>query len=116
MKKDKHDFRIIDESFGLPTSLANILNLIGYVTMAFPFALIIGSLFLEIWAVNVLVDFLAAVLSAGAIVLPVVGAAFKLVFGLVAARSMYLTITVLPPFVPVFIDHVRTELRRDLDL
>jgi hypothetical protein len=84
--------------------------------MAFPFALIIGVLFLEIWAVNVLMDFLAAILWEGGTVLPVVGAALKLVFGLVAARSMYLTITVLPPFLPVLIDHVRTELRKDLDL
>lgn len=116
MKKDEDDFRIIDESFDLPAFVANVVNFFGYVTMALPFALIVGALLMNIWAVNVLIDFLAATLSIGASILPVIGIALKLVMVLVAARSMYLTITVLPPFLPVWIDHVRKGLRKDLDL
>ena len=115
-EKDMHDFRIIDESFGFPDIVMVVLNLIGYTTMALPFAAIVGFLFLEMWIVNTLGDLIAADFVTVATVVPIVATALKVTMVLVAARSIFLAMTVLPPFLPEFIELVRKELRKDLDL
>jgi uncharacterized membrane protein len=114
--KDKRDFRIIDESFGVPSALMAMLNLIGYATMALPFLAIVSFLFLEMWAVNTLRDFIATEFVTVATIVPIVATVLKLTMVLVAARSMFLTMTVLPPFLPEFIELIRKELRKDLGL
>jgi hypothetical protein len=117
MKKDEHDYRIIDESFGFPSALMNVLNFFGYVTMALPFGIIVGTLFLGMWGVNVLIDCLASTLSIGAAaVFPFVGQGLKLILVLIAARSMFLTVTLYPPYLPVLIEYAREQLRKDLGL
>jgi hypothetical protein len=110
------DLRIIDESFGLPSAVMAFLNLIGYATMALPFTSIVGALFLGMWGVNELRDFLAVQLTFGAAALPVVTNGIKIVMVLIAARSAFVALTILPPFLPEFIECVREGLRKDMGL
>jgi hypothetical protein len=115
---NQHDknLSIIDARFGLPPAVAAIINLIGYATMALPFATIVGTLFLAMWGVNELRDFLAAHLTVGAAALPVLTNGIKLVMVLIAARSIFVALTILPPFLPDLIESVREGLRKELGL
>lgn len=116
-QKSKRTLKIIDESFNLPQAAAAILNLIGYVTMTVPFATILIGLFLGMWGVNRLSDVMAAILPGWmALVVVVVANGVKLLMVLIAARTVFLTLTVLPPFLPDFIELVRREFRKDFDL
>jgi hypothetical protein len=115
---NQHDknLSLIDERFGFPPAVAAIINLIGYTTMALPFAVIVGSLLAGMWGVNELRDFLAAHLTVGAAALPVFIKGIKLVMVLIAARSIFVAVTLLPPFLPDFIESVREGLRKELGL
>ncbi len=115
-EKGKQYFRIIDENFGFPPTVMDVLNLIGYATMALPFAAIVGFLLLGIWSVNVLRDFFVANFVTIATTVPMIATALKLVMALAGARSIFLGITILPPCLPEFIERVRKELRKDLDM
>lgn len=113
---NKRDLRIIDESFDLPQAVAAIVNLIGYTTMALPFAATLIGLFLGMWGVNQLSDGAAVLLPGWTTMLVVVGNGIKLLLVLMAARSVYLTLTILPPFLPDFIEVVRRDFRKEFDL
>lgn len=113
---DNRDLRIIDESFDLPQAAAAILNLIGYTTMALPFAAILVGLFLGMWGVNQLSDAVAVCIPGWTTLLVMVSNGIKLLLVLMAARSVYLTLTVLPPLLPDFIEFVRREFRKEFEL
>jgi hypothetical protein len=110
------DLRIIDESFNLSEAVAAIVNLFGYVTMALPFATILISLFLGMWGVTRLSDAMAVMLPGLPTVIAVVANGIKLLLMLMAARTIFLTLTALPPFLPDYIEFVRRELRKEFDL
>jgi uncharacterized membrane protein len=113
---NKPDLRIIDDSFNLPQAVAAILNFIGYTTMALPFATILFGLFLGMWGVSELRDTLTGCLVGWTALLATVANCVKLLLILIAARSIYLTVTVVPYLLPDILDYVRREFRKDFDL
>jgi hypothetical protein len=115
-QNNKRDLRIIDDSFNLPQAVAAILNMVGYTTMALPFATILFGLFLGMWSVNYLSDTLTTCLPGWATLVASVANGVKLLLLLIATRSIYLTVTVVPFMLPDIIEHVRREFRKEFDL
>jgi hypothetical protein len=114
-KDKKRDLKIIDDSFDLPEVIAAMINLVGYVTMALPFAAILIGLFLSMWGVDQVGDAIAVALPDWHTVTDGVATGVKLLVVLMAARTIFVTLTTLPPFLPDFIEIVRRELRKDFD-
>jgi hypothetical protein len=115
-QNNKRDLRIIDDSFNLPQAVAAILNIVCYTTMALPFATILFGLFLGMWSVNHLSDTLTTCLPGWAALVASVANGVKLLLLLIAARSIYLTVTIVPFMLPDIIEYVRREFRKEFDL
>ncbi|MBN3760788.1 hypothetical protein [Burkholderia sp. Ac-20365] len=115
-KDNKRDLKIIDDSFDLPEVVAALINLVGYVTMALPFATVLIALFLGMWGADEVGDAIAAALPDWRAVATGVVTGVKLLVVLMAARTIFVTLTALPPFLPEFIEIIRRELRKDFDL
>lgn len=115
-QNSKRDLRIIDGSFNLPQAVAAIVNLVGYITMALPFATILICLFLGMWGVNQLGDAMAVLLPGWTALQAVVVTGIKLLLVLMAARTIFVTVTVIPPFLPDYVELVRRDLHKEFDL
>jgi hypothetical protein len=115
-QNNKRDLRIIDDSFNLPQAVAAILNMVGYTTMALPFATILFGLFLGMWGVNHLSDAATVYLPSWVSLVTLAANGLKLLFVLVAARLMFLTVTVVPFLLPDILEVARREFRKDFDL
>jgi hypothetical protein len=115
-QNDKRDLRIIDDSFNLPQAVAAILNIVGYRTMALPFATILFGLFLGMWGVNELRDTLTGCVPGCVAFIATVANGFKLLLILIVARSIFLTVTVVPFLLSDLMEVVRREFRKDFGL
>ncbi|BCZ85287.1 hypothetical protein [Paraburkholderia terrae] len=113
---DRRDLKIIDDSFDLPEVVASMINLVGYVTMALPFAAILAGLFLSMWGVDELGNAIASALPDWQEVTADIATGVKLLVVLMATRTIFVTLTTLPSFLLEFIEIVRRELRKDFDL
>jgi hypothetical protein len=113
---NKRDLKIIDDSFDLPEAVAALINLVGYVTMALPFATILIGLFLGMWGVDQVGHAIAVALPDWQPVTAGVVTGVKLLVVLMAARTIFVTLTALPPFLPDLIEIIRRVLRKDFDL